>query len=1289
MNCPACETKNPERAKYCLECGQRLPASRTVSSPDRTGFRRRVPAAKPVVRVEGEPRRVVLLCVEVAERSATPQRSDVGGRRDRVSGLLRRFEAVVEGAGGTIDRFHGSGLTAVFGLPEGRDDDGARAVRCALALQDALSEFSAEAAAGACEAVGAGARKRGPRRKSKLPPSPELALRIGVHCGEVIVGGGGTRGVSGDAVTTAQHLMALADADTVHVSRPVQRALQSQFRFRPLPPLHLRGRERFVHPFRLLGPQRTPPWFHTPFVGRELTLARLLEHFHLAASQSRPRFVLVEGAAGMGKSRLVFEFRQQLLDLPQAVTVLQGRCLPHRVTPFGPFGEMLRARLGIPPDATAREALARLESLCARVFPGDPLAPHYLALILGCRMEASPLAFMDVRDAHAGAHYTFKRLLEGMAGGRVPTGRTLFQEAADFVTRVEGSSRRRPAAASPGLPGAPARQAAIDGDSAGAESAPGGGAPRPALAPELLDVLTPVVLVLEEFHWLDTNSLDLLTYLTQTPFYGPILIVGAGRPEGVVGDFLSGKRIGSERWEAVHLEALHPTASARLITAMGQGRMLPAESLERLLRISAGSPFHLEELLKWLLPRLSSASIPPRAAAPELPDSVEELLAARIDSLPPAQRQTLVTAAVMGRLFWRSSLEAVLARPVDDDLRDLEGQGMVFELGDSPFPAGGAQYIFKNVLLRDAAYRTLGEERRAGLHAAMWETLERLDPAILQDHPRVRHFAAHHAVEAGKHWAAFSLYLQAGDQAREARSDIEALEAYGKALEIADRVSPLPAGRAVERVAVLEKHALTLADLRQFDEAEAEFEQAKKKASGPDKARLEMHIGALYGAQGKLRTAARHFRAGLEQAGARSAPLAARLRLELAETLTEGREDLEQAAALAREGLAAAKKQPALQSRAWQILGTLAWLDGKPEEAIANIRRAQKQHEKSDDPIAQCRALHLLGRVHLAQGSLGKAMDHFRKHHDLAERFGYEREVETACLAIGELERLKGRHEPARVAAERAAGIALELGEPRGVARASLLLARIHLEQGEPEGARQLAESALSLFETVQDPVGTAEVRGEFARIHLLSGDFEAARAHAQDYLAAAERSRDSRMMAAASALLGTALHECGEAAAGLRMLERSLTICDRIQDIPCWTACTHRLAQALFAGGKMSLALDLAKSASFAALNMEIAPELGRIQTLLAEIYLDNGLLAEALHSSRKALHQLAGSEGSPARVPALRVCGRALRRIGKDEEGQFRLREAERLATRLGMKAETERCRTALAEAAPSGGA
>jgi class 3 adenylate cyclase len=138
MNCPACETKNPERAKYCLECGQRLPASRTVSSPDRTGFRRRVRSDKHLPREEGERRRAVVLCAEVAVPAG--EGGDPADLRDRVADLFRRFEAVVVRTGGAIDRFHGDAMTATFGLPEAREDDAARAVRCALDLRGAVAE---------------------------------------------------------------------------------------------------------------------------------------------------------------------------------------------------------------------------------------------------------------------------------------------------------------------------------------------------------------------------------------------------------------------------------------------------------------------------------------------------------------------------------------------------------------------------------------------------------------------------------------------------------------------------------------------------------------------------------------------------------------------------------------------------------------------------------------------------------------------------------------------------------------------------------------------------------------------------------------------------------------------------------------------------------------------------------------------------------------------------------------------------------------------------------------------
>ena len=1267
MDCPTCETKNPERAKYCLECGQRMPASRTVSSPDRTGFRRRGPVPKAPVREEGERRPAIILCAEIVGLPTAAESAGPGDLRDRMASVFRRLESVLDAHGAVLDRFQGNGLTAVFGVPEPREDDGLRAARCAIALQEGLEAALAELRAaeeGRRPGTRARARPAGrSRRKSKVPP---LQLRAAIHAGEILWRKSGLRGVGGaggDALTVAQSLLAVAEPSALVLSRAVQRPLQAHFRFRALAPLHLRGRERFVQAFHLLGEQRTPAHWLTPFVGRELTLARLLEQFHLAADRCHPRFVLIEGGAGLGKSRLVYELRQQLVDLPQPVTVLQGRCLPHSVVPFGPFGEMLRARLGLEPDLPVETAMERLKTICGRVFPGDPLAPHYVGLILGLRPTASPLTFMDVRDALAGAHYTLKRLLEGFAGGRVPAGRTLLREAVEYVYRVESGARGQP----PAEPPAPV-------------------APRSGPAAELLDVSTPLVVVLEDFQWTDPNSLEFIRYLTQTPFHGPILVVAVGRREGVVDDLLKGKRAGSERWFALHIEALHVTAAARLVTAMCRGRVLSAGVLERLLGLAAGSPFHVEEIMKWLVDQRALDLDAPAADLP-LPGSLDEVLLARIDALAPPVREVLVCASVMGRLFWRSAVESALGRPVADDLRALESRGLVFELGDLPAPAGGPQHVFKNGLLREVAFRGLTPEARRATHERLWEFFSRLEARLVAEHPRLRLLAAHHAVESEQPFAAFRLYVQAGDQARSARSDLEALDSYGKALALTEPSGPFPPEWETERAAVLEKHALTQTDLRQFEDAESELRRAMAVADGPeDRARLEGHIGALYWAQGKIASAIRHYRAALRHAGRRASPLTTRLELDLAEALTEGREETEEAGRRAKHVLATAKahRWPDLQARAAQILGQLAWIHGRPDEAVRHIAKVQKHHEKQEDPVAECAALHLLGRVHLAQGNVKKAMDAFRKHLELGERYGYEHQVEDACLEIGDLERLQGRFDPARVSAERAAGIALELGEPRGVARASLLLARIYREMGDPDTARQLAESGLSLFETVQDPTGTGECRGEFARLHHLAGEAVAAEAHARAWLAAAERSRDPRQVAPAASVLGAVLHAYGDRAAGLRELERAAKTCDQLKDVPCWTQCAWMLARALVDEGRLGPALDLAKNASFAALNLELTTELCRIQSLLGEIYLDNGLLPEAAHSARKSLSQLGAYEACPARVPALRVLGRALRRSGREEEGMFRLRESERLAVRLGMKPEAERCAQAIAEPA-----
>jgi tetratricopeptide (TPR) repeat protein len=251
----------------------------------------------------------------------------------------------------------------------------------------------------------------------------------------------------------------------------------------------------------------------------------------------------------------------------------------------------------------------------------------------------------------------------------------------------------------------------------------------------------PAVLLMEDIHWADDQLLDLLEHVLKAA-EGPLLLVATARPELTERRPGWGTRAAGERLD---LEPLSVGDSVLMLDELLSGR-LPPELRDLVVTRAEGNPFFVEELLGMLIDRgmLRRANggwtLDELSADFAVPDSVHAVLAARIDLLEPAEKAALQAAAVIGRVFWAGPIyELVEAEP---DLRVLEERDLIRRRGGSSM-AGEREYAIKHALTREVAYASLPKARRARLHAAFADWMDRLG-----DRDELAVFKAHHYAEA-------------------------------------------------------------------------------------------------------------------------------------------------------------------------------------------------------------------------------------------------------------------------------------------------------------------------------------------------------------------------------------------------------------------------------------------------------------------------------------------------------------------------------------------------------------
>jgi hypothetical protein len=297
-----------------------------------------------------------------------------------------------------VEKFIGDAVMAVWGTPVAAEGDAERAVRAALDLVGAVAELGAEAGV------------------------PGLAARCGVVTGEVAVTLGATQEgmVAGDAVNTAARVQAVAGPGTVLVDASTHRLAGSAIGFAGAGEHHLKGKAGPQHLWRAtrvlagVGGSQRVDGLEAPLTGRDAELRTIRELFHATAERRVPRLVLVSGPAGVGKSRLGWEFEKYLDGLVAEVWWHRGRCLPYGDgVAFWALAEMVRQRLGIAEEDPADVAAGKLAAGLDRFVP-DPGERAYvgarLSRLLGAAFAGDSEGPLSREELFAGWRLFFERL---------------------------------------------------------------------------------------------------------------------------------------------------------------------------------------------------------------------------------------------------------------------------------------------------------------------------------------------------------------------------------------------------------------------------------------------------------------------------------------------------------------------------------------------------------------------------------------------------------------------------------------------------------------------------------------------------------------------------------------------------------------------------------------------------------------------------------------------------------------------------------------------------------------
>lgn len=364
--CPNCGEENPERFRLCGFCGTPLAAEAPAPRENR--------------------RTVTIVFSDLKGSTNLGEALDPESLREVMSRYFDEMTRALRRHGGTIEKFIGDAIMAVFGLPRLHEDDALRAVRAASEMQRSLAALN---------------------RELELRWGVTLTNRTGVNTGEVVAGDAATgqRLATGDAVNVAARLEQAAPPDEILLGELTYQLVHDAVEVEVMEPLELKGKAERVPAFRLIavrGEDGVARRQDAAFVGRETERAAIAGHFALAVDERRCHLVTVVGEAGVGKSRLVAE---ALGDIGGRAHVLRGRCLPYgEGITFWPIAQIVRDAAGIRPEDAPADALDRL-----RAISGEAAIAERVAAAIGLSPEPFPVTEL---------FWGIRRLFERLAADR-------------------------------------------------------------------------------------------------------------------------------------------------------------------------------------------------------------------------------------------------------------------------------------------------------------------------------------------------------------------------------------------------------------------------------------------------------------------------------------------------------------------------------------------------------------------------------------------------------------------------------------------------------------------------------------------------------------------------------------------------------------------------------------------------------------------------------------------------------------------------------------------------------
>ncbi len=1094
MQCPKCQYENSNEAKFCMECGTKLASIcsncgkqlpqdakfcsecgtkvGTSSAPELT--------REPVPRLE-EMQERIYIPKPLAERMRAAEQEMVGENRlvtamfadisgftplsrqyptervvEIINGCFQSIVDIILSYEGNINRFIGDCVLAFFGAPITHENDPERAILAALDIQEAVKGLS-------------------------------LSLSVGINSGMMYFGPIGAQkhleiSAYGTDINLAARLQGAAKPGQILVGPGTYRLTRRAFDFQRLEGLTLKGIGEGLFAYEALHVTSRPEklrgieGLRARMIGREREFAELKE----AADgwlAGQGQMVSVIGEAGIGKSRLVTELKTYLTSPPAPLLRGEGSQSPSPLVGEG-RGE--------------GEKLLWLEGRCISIGHSISYWP-FLDILR---------AYFNLSEADSEGEIA-RKVTEGVKG--------LFQTS-EQTSEVSKTSEVSTEAILPFLGNLLSIRFGNELDNKLEYATPEQIRHQTLMRlRDLFEALArrgPLMLILEDLHWADDLSLDLISLLMDSLATTPLMTLCVYRPEREhrVWQLSSlAQRKCLDRYTEIQLKQLSSGQSRRLVEELLTIDNLPESVKATILRKSEGNPFFIEEVIRSLIDRdvvyreedrwKARAEI----ADIDVPDTIQGVVLARVDRLNAEAKHVLQCASVIGRLFKYRLLEhlARQERNLDQYLSELEERELVYEERTVP----ELEYAFKHAFTQEATYQGILERRRRGFHGQVAAGIERLYQERLEEYYEELAYHYSRSDDAAK---AVDYLLKAGDRARKLYANEEAITYLSQALNLA------PADDHAKRYAILlsREQVYDIQGKRDLQRQDLETLKGLVEALGDDRRRAEVSVRqaryaqatndyplAIATAQGAIGWAQATGDKSSEAAGYMTWGHALSRAFGMGKN-TEAKVYYEQALRIYRE---IGDRQG--EGRVLNSLGLACGGQVDPVGARAYYEQSIHICREIGDRPGEAAPLHNLSYIILAQGDYAGARANWEQVLRIQREIG-NRPGEASVLGdLANVSAMQGNYAQAMAECEHSLRISREVGTRSGEAWTLNVLGTIYLRQGDYALARDSYEQALGIAHEIGYRLVENWSLNELGNMCKLHGNYAGARAYYEQAL--------------------------------------------------------------------------------------------------------------------------------------------------------------------------------------------